>query len=167
MRVQASRDNNWGLTTIRPAQLDHDQESWKQGKERGKIRETGTSALVHTRWERWSLNPVSRKMCLICGELSCVLLVREGGMVKTNVLFLRLAFALIFPHQPATISQLIHTTTDQHWNAMFLPFCLLYWLWSLLNRVDDASAYKKATATMSIAILSLLLILRQQVFSLS
>ena len=146
------RSDLLNLTAIRRA-------GYKERK-RGKIRETGTSALVHARWERWSLNPVSRKMCLICGELSCVLLVREGGMVKTNVLFLRLAFALIFPHHPATISQLIHTTTDQHWNAMFLPFCLLYWLWSLLNRVDDASAYKKATATMSIAILSLLLILR-------
>ena len=57
------------------------------------------------------------KCCSFVVELSCVLLVRgwgEGGVVvKTNVLFLRLAFGPSSP-PPATISQLIHTTTDQH-----------------------------------------------------
>ena len=113
------RSDLLNLTTIRRA--------GNKERKRGKIRETGTSALVHTRWERWSLNPVSRKMCLICGELSCVLLVREGGMVKTNVLFLRLAFALIFPHQPATISQL--TNTGMQCFYLF-AFCIdygVYW----------------------------------------
>ena len=63
----------------------------------------------------------TNKMLLICGGAQLCAVGEGGGwvVVKTNVLFLRLAFGPSSP-PPATISQLIHTTTDQHQSVQFV-----------------------------------------------